>query len=499
MKKLNSRRWAFIGIAVIACGVVIPVGGQTVESEMRQLVRQLDLFVSETIITDQSTQLGPEFRQTFRTRPQLNLTNVGQYFATHPTEVMAFRRYIQQLANTGFISGDLAESLVIAAFQSLELAPKNQALARSSILNSTSSSSTSSTVEVFDLKLEGMNRPQNVPQEDSKPNHKQMDFGESIDVEQRAAIAAQELEDKLEEQRRIERNKMLARALIDEFSQGKPSPESLGRRVERVVTQFAETESKKQAETFLDNVQVSVTSIRNGPEYEVRGLKAFDQVNPNHFGFTEFGLVSDDEDTTVNIGVGIRKLSEDQTVMGGVNAFYDHEAGSGHKRGSIGVELVSEPFRFNANRYYALSDGKALTALQTEKPMSGRDVDVELALPYFPGLFAGYNQSKWYGEDGVADVERKSYRLKGNLSKNLSVELGKRTYSSSVEDQNTAKLTYNYVFGAHSDVPTIIDMDTQPYRHNKVGPRERYRLVERENKIVTQVSQSGLQVTFTGL
>ena len=65
-------------------------------------------------------------------------------------------------------------------------------------------------------------------------------------MEQKAAIAAQELEDKLEEQKRIERNKMLARALIDEFSQGKPSPESLGRRVERVVTQFAETESKKR-------------------------------------------------------------------------------------------------------------------------------------------------------------------------------------------------------------------------------------------------------------
>jgi hypothetical protein len=499
MKKLNLKQWALVGIPVIACGVVIPVGGQTVKSEMRQLVRQLDLFVSETIITDQSSQLGPEFRQTFRTRPQLNLANVRQYFSTHPSEVMAFRRYIQQLANTGFISGDLADSLVIAAFQSLELAPKNQALARSSILDSAQSLSTSNTVEVFDLKLEQTNQPHKIPPQDSKPSHKQMDFGESLDVEQREAIAAQELEDKLQDQKRIERNKMLARALIDEFSQGKPSPESLGRRVERVVTQFAETESKKQAEAFLDNVQVSVTSIKNGPAYEVRGLKAFDQVNPNHFGFTEFGLVSDEEDTTVNIGVGIRKLSEDKTVMSGFNAFYDREAGSGHKRGSIGVELVSAPFRFNANRYYALSDGKALTALQTEKPMSGRDVDVELALPYFPGLFAGYNQSKWYGEDGVADVERKSYRLKGNLSKNFSVEVGKRTYSSGIEDQNTAKLSYNYVFGADSNVPTIIDMDTQPYRHKKVGPHERYRLVERENKVVTQVSQSGLQVTFTGL
>ena len=179
MKKLNLKRWVLIGIPIIAGGVVIPVGGQTVESEMRQLVRQLDLFVSETIITDQSSQLSPDFRQVFRTRPQLNLTNVEQYFSTHPSEVMAFRRYIQQLANSGFITGDLAESLVIAAFQSLEQAPKNQALARSSILDSASSTSTSQTVEVFDLKTEQANEGYDVPLQDAKPNLKQLDFGES--------------------------------------------------------------------------------------------------------------------------------------------------------------------------------------------------------------------------------------------------------------------------------------------------------------------------------
>ena len=497
MMKLTVKRWLIFGIPLILCGSVVPVGGQTVEAEMRQLVRQLDLFISDKIIASQSSQLGPEFREQFRTRPQLNIENVRTYFSTHPSEVMAFRRYIQQLTDNGFISSDLAESLVIGAFESLELAPKNQALARTSILDPVRAQN--DTVEVFDLNSRGEVPLDSDNQQRAKPNARQIDFGESLDKEQKAALAAQDLEDKLEEQKRIERNKMLARALIDEFSQGKPSPESLGRRVERVVTQFAESESKKQAETFLDNVQVSVTSIRNGPEYEVRGLKAFDQINPNHFGFTEFGLVSDEQDATINIGVGIRKLSDDQTVMGGVNAFYDQEAGSGHKRGSVGIELVSSPFRFNANRYYPLSDGTAISALQTEKPMSGHDVDVEVALPYFPGLFAGYNQSTWNGEDGVADLERKSYRLKGSLSKNLSLEIGKRTYSSSLEDQDTATLSYNYVFGADTDVPTVIDMDTQPYRYKKIGPHERYRLVERENKIVTQVSQAGLQVTFTGL
>jgi hypothetical protein len=497
MMKLIRKRWLKVGIPLILCVSVVPVGGQTVEAEMRQLVRQLDLFISDKIISSQSSQLGPEFREQFRSRPQLNLENVRQYFSTHPSEVMAFRRYIQRLSNNGFISSDLAESLVIKAFESLELAPKNQALARSSILEPVQAQNDG--VKVFDLGSPRETLLNVDNQQKSAPDARQNDFGESLDREQKAALAAQELADKLEEHKRVERNKMLARALIDEFSQGKPSPESLGHRVERVVTQFAEAEAKKQTETLLDNVQISVTSISNGPEYEVRGLKAFDQVNPNHFGFTEFGLVSDEEDTTVNIGLGIRRLSEDQTVMGGVNAFYDQEAGSGHKRGSLGVELVSAPFRFNANRYYALSDGKAISVLQTEKPMSGHDVDLEVALPYFPGLFAGYNQSTWDGEDGEADLERKAYRLKGNLSENLSVEVGKRTYSSSIVDQNTAKLSYNYMFGADTDVPTIIDMDTQPYRYKKISPHERYRLVERENKIVTQVSQAGLQVTFTGL
>ena len=124
MMKLNLKQWLLFGIPLILCGSVMPVGGQTAEGEMRQLVRQLDLFISEKIITSQSHQLGPEFRARFRTRPQLSLENVREYFSTHPSEVMAFRRYMQRLSNNGFISSDLAESLVIGAFESLELAPK---------------------------------------------------------------------------------------------------------------------------------------------------------------------------------------------------------------------------------------------------------------------------------------------------------------------------------------------------------------------------------------
>lgn len=500
MRMLKQNVWGTCTLVLAAIGVGTPGNTLQANTEMAAIVRQFDLFVSEQIIASQASQLSAEFRRSFRTKSQLNQRAVADYFSSNPQEVMAFRAYMQQLINLGVLSGDDAESLVVTAFQTLEMAPKNQAIVRSSIVSSqTEDTESQSELSVFDFPS-GVLGDGTVPTPtDKKTPSEPLDFGEKLEKEQKAAIAAEALENDIKERERIERNKKLARALVDEFSQGKPTPESLGKRVERVVTEFAETESRKQVESVLDNVEISVTSVRNGPEYAVRGLKAFDEVNPNYFSFTEFGMTSDDEDTTVNVGIGIRKLSKDQTIMGGINAFYDQEIDTNHKRGSIGVELVSAPFRFNANRYYALSDGKALNALQTEKPMSGHDVDVEVALPYLPGLFAGYNQSTWYGEDGVSDVERKAYRLRGNLSQNFSVEFGKRTYSGTIEGQETAKLSYNYVFGADSDDPKLLDIDTQPYRQRKVGPRERYRMVERENQIVTQVSQSDLQVTFTAL
>ena len=170
MMKLTVKRWLIFGIPLILCGSVVPVGGQTVEAEMRQLVRQLDLFISDKIIASQSSQLGPEFREQFRTRPQLNIENVRMYFSTHPSEVMAFRRYIQQLTDNGFISSDLAESLVIGAFESLELAPKNQALARTSILDPVRAEN--DTVEVFDLNSRGEVPLDSGNQQRAKPNAK---------------------------------------------------------------------------------------------------------------------------------------------------------------------------------------------------------------------------------------------------------------------------------------------------------------------------------------
>lgn len=485
-------------LAIISFAYSHPSHGQFREAELRSLLDQLDLRVSEQLIASQSPQLSAAFRDRFRTRSELNRPRVSTFFSEYPQEVMAFREYAQQLADAQVITVSTAESLVLASLRALQDASihgststERQAIARAV--------QPKSPIDVFSV-TQPMDISQSTRSGTTYETDGQIDFGESIERDQKASAAAQKLQDEIEAKERAERNKKLAQALINEFSNGTPSADSVGKRVEQVVKQFVESESTKQSEGLVDNVEISVESITGGPEYSIRALKAFDETNPNYFSFSEFGVTADGDDTTVNIGIGIRKLSESEKLMGGVNLFYDQEIGSGHKRGSVGVELISSPLRFHANRYFSLSDGTKLNTPQAEKPLSGHDYDVELALPYFPGLFAGYNQSTWYGVSGANDVERKAYRLTGNLSPNLTLELSNRTFDTGIEDQNTAKLSYNYRFGSEDDVPTLIDMDTKAYRLETLRPYEKHAFVNRENKIITQVaSTSNLQITFTGL
>ena len=502
MRVQTRNHWKLRLLALTFFGVGLPSNTLQVQAntEMNGIVSHLELSVSDRIISSQTPQLSPQFRQIFLTTAQLNRHTVTQYFSKYPSEVMAFRAYMQQLADLGVLSEDSSESLVIAAFKALETATQNEMLSQRAIVESKQPhkhadlnlSILSSPVSASDKTVES------APLSDYSQSET-LDFGEKLEQEQKAQQAADDLEKALEEHKRIERNTKLARALIDEFSQGKPTPESLGKRIERVVTEFAEVESKKRAETLLDSVEVSINSIRNGPEYSVRGLKAFDYVNPNYFSFAEFGIVANEEDKTVNVGIGIRKLSANQTVMGGINAFYDQEIDTNHKRGSIGVELTSVPFRLSANRYYALSDGYELTALQTEKPMSGHDLNFEVAIPYFlpyslatttpngtEKTMSQMSSAKFIGSEEIFREMLVSRLANAPTARILTIKI----------QQSLATITFS--MGMRM-IPRSLKSIRDPIAIEKIGPRERYSMVERQNKIVTQVSQSGLKVTFTAL
>ena len=69
--------------------------------------------------------------------------------------------------------------------------------------------------------------------------------------------------------------------------------------------------------------------------------------------FTQVSAFYTDNRTTLNAGLGYRRLVSDNTLMLGVNAFYDHEFPYDHGRYSMGLEARSTVGEINANMYQA--------------------------------------------------------------------------------------------------------------------------------------------------
>ena len=65
--------------------------------------------------------------------------------------------------------------------------------------------------------------------------------------------------------------------------------------------------------------------------------------------FNQTSLNTHDDDETINIGFGIRKLLNDNKVLIGSNVFYDHQFDDGHKRAGAGVEAISSIFDLRGN------------------------------------------------------------------------------------------------------------------------------------------------------
>ena len=75
----------------------------------------------------------------------------------------------------------------------------------------------------------------------------------------------------------------------------------------------------------------------------------------NLFLFNQTSVVNFNSRSTFNIGLGARHITDDESLIVGANAFYDYESKSGHKRSSLGFELLTAMLEFRANTYNAIS------------------------------------------------------------------------------------------------------------------------------------------------
>jgi len=227
-------------------------------------------------------------------------------------------------------------------------------------------------------------------------------------------------------------------------------------------------------------------SLSSGTLNEVTGsilvVKPLSDINDNeNILFTQGSLfLSDNSRETLNLGIGKRKLLNDDTLLIGANLFYDHELDYDHQRASVGVEAISSVGSLRLNQYYGLSNKKKGFKDVEEQALDGQDIEVGAPLPYLPWTNFSYRSFKWKGVDGASDQKGDEISLEAKFS-GFNIEVGKRSHDGNTKDNEFLKLTWTC---CNKDQEEIGISDTA-YELTSVADHK-FVKVERQNLIVKQ-------------
>lgn len=227
-------------------------------------------------------------------------------------------------------------------------------------------------------------------------------------------------------------------------------------------------------------------------ELQLEGMSVYGiHEDKNLFLFNQTSLVNYDGRTTLNFGLGARNINDDETVIFGVNAFYDYEFESLHRRAGLGAEVLTSVAQLRANYYKALT-GERLHDGIFEEALDGYDVKLTYELPYFYSSNTYFEVSRWY-DDGAYKVSSREFGVSAEVRPNLLVSLGVNQ-DDDESAQGAASLSYNYVFGSRPDRRVqrdgVFRFALEPVRHMLYQP------VERENRIIKKSVTLG--VTASG-
>lgn len=106
-----------------------------------------------------------------------------------------------------------------------------------------------------------------------------------------------------------------------------------------------------------------------------------------------------------NAGLAWRRLSEDRSVVYGLNAFLDHAPDMNHNRASIGADVQTAQLGVSANKYIPLSSWKSVDAYKEERASSGFDLELQGRLPELPSWQLNLKGFQWSSNE---DMERET-------------------------------------------------------------------------------------------
>ena len=204
--------------------------------------------------------------------------------------------------------------------------------------------------------------------------------------------------------------------------------------------------------------------------------------------FNQTSLNTHDDDGTINIGFGIRKLLNDNKILIGSNLFYDHQFDEGHKRTGVGVEAISSVFDIRGNYYNAISGSKT-TSEGSERALDGWDTQLDYHLPGERDVNIFANLFRFENSATGSTYEEKGNKIGANAS------LGNFIIEGGYLDDNQNNDAF---FGSIKFVVKLGDQGenkTRNYLEYTDVSNKLYQPVKRENKIrVVKISKSGVKV-----
>lgn len=226
------------------------------------------------------------------------------------------------------------------------------------------------------------------------------------------------------------------------------SNDNLEEVVETKVSEMVDSSVESKLRDWLPNAEVSIEGVSKGkPTFGIVTLTPlYESADKTETVFNQASLFKNAGRQTLNLGIGYRRLSADETWLFGANAFYDYEFPHDHQRSSVGIEASSSVISFNANQYFGLSGWRAVDATVEEKALGGDDVEVGLSLPYIPSSRLYYKTFRWNAVDGASDLKgtTTSLAISGDvLIPGLGLELGATNYDGR-SDSEFVKLTFKY-------------------------------------------------------
>ena len=258
--------------------------------------------------------------------------------------------------------------------------------------------------------------------------------------------------------------------------------------------------SKSYLEKYFKTVELTFTTAGSlnssmKPAFEILVVAPLsDEEDIFNTYFTQLGASYTDNRTTLNLGLGYRRLSESKYILMGINAFYDHEIQFTHGRASLGAEYRTTVGEMNANIYKATTGWKQGKAGFLEHALDGFDIEAGIPLPYMNWATLFAKRSEWGSEViGAADLKVNEVQVRAQIPvlAGLEIEAGRKFNSgAATNNENYISVRYNLVEAFVDKPKKSVWISDYAYKLESMEDR-RYEKVRRENKIIKQKKKSG--------